>query len=46
MKKAIMSDCKDPENRSKKSCTCGYHSVKAKRSKKHKIRRIKPPHKS
>lgn len=28
-----MSNCKDPENRSKKSCTCGSHSLKAKRNK-------------
>ncbi len=41
MKKAIMSDCKDPENRGKKSCVCGNHSAKAKRSKKKKIQRIK-----
>lgn len=33
MKKTLMSDCKDPENRSKKKCVCGNHSIKAKRSK-------------
>lgn len=43
MKQAIMSNCKDPENRSKKDCVCGSHSIKAKRSKKNKIARIKPP---
>ena len=42
MKKAIMSDCRDPQNRSKKDCTCGFHSIKAKRSKKNKLARIKP----
>lgn len=26
MKKAIMSECRDPENRSKKACCCGGHS--------------------
>jgi hypothetical protein len=36
-----MSNCRDPENRSKKGCTCGSHSSKAKRSKKNKIRRKK-----
>jgi hypothetical protein len=45
MKHAIMSNCKDPENRSKKDCTCGFHSVRAKRGKLNKIKRIKPPHK-
>lgn len=45
MKQAIMSDCKDPQNRSKKYCCCGGHSLKAKRSKKNKIARIKPPNK-
>lgn len=41
MKTATMSNCKDPENRSKKNCVCGFHSIKAKRSKKNKIQRIK-----
>lgn len=41
-----MSSCKDPENRSKKDCVCGNHSIKAKRSKKNKIQRIKPINKT
>ncbi len=36
MKKACMSNAKDPENRSKKDCVCGGHSTKAKNSKRHK----------
>lgn len=36
MKKALFSNKRDPENRSKKWCVCGFHSVKAK--KKHKPR--------
>jgi len=31
MKKACMSNCKDPENRSKKKCVCGGHSTYAKK---------------
>jgi hypothetical protein len=31
MKKAIMSNAPDPENRSKKKCVCGGHSKKAKK---------------
>lgn len=45
MKHATMSNCKDPQNRSKKDCTCGGHSLKAKRSKKNKVKRVKAPHK-
>jgi len=41
MKHAIMSNCKDPQNRSDKNCCCGGHSAKAKRSKKNKIARVK-----
>lgn len=26
MKHACMSNCRDPENRSRKSCCCGTHS--------------------
>lgn len=33
-KKACMSNCKDPENRSKKTCVCGGHSRKARKKKK------------
>jgi hypothetical protein len=40
MKKACMSNVKDPENRSKKLCVCGGHSVKAKNAKKGKLRRV------
>lgn len=32
-KKACLSNCKDPENRSKKDCVCGSHSVKARKPK-------------
>jgi hypothetical protein len=32
-KKACMSNCKDPENHSKKTCTCGGHSSKAQHAK-------------
>ena len=33
---AIMSDCKDPQNRSKKDCCCGSHSANdRKKSKTH-----------
>ncbi len=37
MKRACMSNVKDPENRSKKKCCCGGHSLGAKkpRSKNH-----------
>lgn len=42
MKKAVMSNVRDPENRSKKKrCVCGSHSRKAKNSKRNKKRRIK-----
>lgn len=34
MKKVCGSNCKDPENRSKKPCVCGGHSTKAKKPKK------------
>lgn len=35
MKRACMSNCKDPENRNKwKSCVCGFHSAKAKKRRK------------
>jgi len=27
MKQAVMSDCRDPQNRSTKYCVCGSHSV-------------------
>lgn len=40
-----MSNCKDSENRSKKDCVCGGHSIKANRSKKNKLARVKPPNK-
>jgi len=33
-KKACMSNCKDPENRSKKDCVCGAHSHKARKKRK------------
>ncbi len=33
-KTAIMSNAKDPENRSKKTCVCGGHSTKAKKKRK------------
>ena len=33
MKKACMSNCRDPQNRSEKNCICGCHSTKAKQSK-------------
>lgn len=39
MKKAIMSNCKDPENRSDKNCLCGNHSTKSKNSKRNKLKR-------
>ena len=31
MKHVCGSNCKDPENRSKKKCCCGGHSQKAKK---------------
>lgn len=34
MKHACMSNVKDPENRSKKSCVCGGHSKKARKRRK------------
>lgn len=36
MKHTCGSNCKDPENRSKKTCVCGGHSNKAKKPKKKK----------
>ncbi len=33
-KKATMSNCRDPENRSKKSCVCGGHSTGARKKRK------------
>lgn len=33
-KKAAMSECRDTENRSKKSCVCGGHNAKAKKKRK------------
>ena len=39
MKCACMSNCKDPENRSKKKCVCGGHQ--GKRGKKKKKARVK-----
>lgn len=33
MKTALFSNCKDPENRSKKRCVCGGHSRGAKNAK-------------
>ena len=38
---ACFSNAKDPENRSKKLCVCGQHSVKAKNAKRNKLRRRK-----
>lgn len=38
--RTCMSNCKDPENRSKKNCTCGCHSCKSKNAKRNKKRRI------
>jgi hypothetical protein len=32
-KRAVMSTCRDPENRSKKDCVCGGHSQNAKKPK-------------
>ena len=34
--KTCMSNCGDPENRSKKDCVCGGHSTKNKNAKKNK----------
>ena len=34
MKRAAMSNVRDPENRSKKDCVCGDHSTKAKKKRK------------
>lgn len=33
-KKACMSNCRDPENRSKKDCVCGGHSTGARKKRK------------
>jgi hypothetical protein len=42
MKKAISSNCKDPENHSKKKCCCGGHSINAKKPRNKKHKAIKP----
>lgn len=34
VKRVCGSNCKDPENRSKKKCCCGGHSLKAKKPRK------------
>ena len=44
MKHAIQSNCKDPENHSKKDCCCGGHSSKAHKPKDKKHRADKPTH--
>jgi hypothetical protein len=35
MKTAIMSECKDPKNRSDKDCVCGDHSKHDQKKNKH-----------
>ena len=39
--KAIMSNCRDPENRSRKLCVCGGHSMDAKSNKNHNATRVR-----
>ena len=39
MKRACMSNVRDPENRSRKDCVCGGHSAKNKNAKRGKLRR-------
>ena len=42
MKESVMSNCKDPENRSKKNCCCGGHNhSNAKKNKRHNATKAK-----